>query len=406
MSRRLHVFLLGLCIASFAQGAAPQPSLPAGNPYAAAFTALARLTPADKEALIDGKPASPAAAPVVAEINRALAAGRRATSVDWGLDYDHANFSSSFKNITESRILAKIALAQADKLPAAAFIDRSIDIFALAGQVGRDAPLINFLTQIAIQGLTDKFLEKSLSKLSPQDARRLLTGLDSLPAGGNLGTTLAVEKMIFIDRLAEEIRQVIEKLGDANAHSTSFASRLRLAGILTDGTTTSVGLEQETDSFWLKPSENKRGITLLNVNRERDEALLTCNGQIARIKLSSRKITGVDFSRFDEVVKSLPGDTMLSAMLAGAEIGSGELAIRNIEQFIREIGDLYAEAITHPENFSDESAYKTRLQKLSPTTQNLALSIPNLIKKDQTSRDLDAKLRAALSAIATAPAQP
>ena len=224
MSRRLH-FFLSLFIASLASAAdAPPPSLPAGNPYAAAFTALARLTPADKEALLDGKPSSPAATPVVAEINRALAAGRQVNSVDWGVDYEHINFSTSIKNVTESRNIAKIALTQANKLPVPVLVDSSIEIFALAGHVGRDAPWINLLVQRAIEGLTDNMLEKNLSKLSPQNARKLISSLDRLPPGGDLATALAVEKMVFVDRLADEIRQVVEKLSDANVNSASFAS--------------------------------------------------------------------------------------------------------------------------------------------------------------------------------------
>lgn len=406
MSRLLHVFL-SLCIASLASAAdAPPPNLPTGNPYAAAFTALARLTPADKEALLDGKPASPSAAPVVAEINRALAVGRQANSVDWGIDYDHINFGTSFKSVTESRIIAKVTLANADKLPAAALADRSIEVFALAKHLGRDAPLINLLTQIAIEELTANMLEKNLSRLSSQDARQLIAGLNMLPPGGDLATALTVEKMVFVDRLTDEIRQVVEKLSDAAVNSASFASRLRLTGILAEGAITSVGLEQEAASFWLKPGDNKRGITLLSVNRDHDEALLACKGQIARIKLSSLKITGVDFSHFAEVVKSLPADSMLRVMLKEAGEGSGELAIRNIEQAAREIGDLYAEAVAHPENFADKAAYKKRIQKFSPLARDLAGSIPPLIKLDQKARDCHAKLRAALSAIATAPAQP
>jgi hypothetical protein len=407
MSRRLYFFLLGLCIASFAPAAdAPPPSLPAGNPYAAAFAALARLTPADKEALTTGKPASPAAAPVVAEINRALSSARRESSVDWGMDYEHADFSTPLIGISESRAIAKIALAQADKLPAPALVDRSIEIFALAGHVGRDAPLINLMVQRNIEKMTCDALEKNLSKLSPQDARQLIAGLNALPLSGDLATALAVEKMLFVDHLADEIRQVIEKLGEANANSANFASKLRLAGILTDGAITSVGLEQETDSFWLKPGDNKRGITLLSVNRDRDEALLACNGQIARIKLSSRKITGVDFSRFADVIKSLPADNTLRAMLAEANGVPGEAAILSIEMAPREIGELYAEAVAHPENFSDEAAYGKRIQKLGFLAKTMAEMLPRIIQNEQKARDRRAKLRAALSAIATAPGQP
>ena len=227
-----------------------------------------------------------------------------------------------------------------------------------------------------------------------------------LPPGGDLATALAVEKMVFVDRLSDEIRQVIAKLSDADVNSASFASRLRLTGILAEGAVTSVGLEQEADSFWLKPGENKRGITLFSVNRDRDEALLACNGKMARIKLSSRQITGLDFSHLADVIKSLPAKSMLRVMLKEAGEGSGELAIRNIEQAAREIGDLYAEAVAHPENFADEAAYKKRIKKFSSLTQDLAVSIPALIKLEQKARDGQAKLRAAFSAIATAPAQP
>jgi len=394
---------LGLFLSLLPQASADLHSkLPADNPYAAAFAALSRLSPDDKEALVSGKPASPAAVPLLAEINRALDAGRQSRSVDWGIDYEHFDFSTIIPGISESAAISKIVLSEAESHSAPNLVDRTLGTLALARHLGKDTPLISLLTQWALEARTNDWLRSNFPRLSQQDAVRLLTGLDRLPSGGDLATALAVEKMMFVDRMTVELRQVIQTLGETSSAPDNFASQLRLAGIVTDGPVISVGLEKEGLSFWLKPGENKHGITLLHVDRSRDEALLACNGRMARVQLSSHKIAQIDCSRLAEAVKALPHGNLLHTLMPHqTEEADGETFIRNTEQAAREMGDLYAEAIAHPEDFADTDAYLERIKKLSPQAQNIAEWLPRAILMEKKATAMRDKLRADLSAIAT-----
>lgn len=380
-------------------------TLPADNPYAPAYAALARLSPADQEALQMGKPASAAAAPALAEIARALAAGRTATSVNWGVDYEHFSVSSNIPFATESVLLSKIALANAANAPAPVLVDRALENLALARHFGRDSFLISFLVERAIEGRTGDWLQKHLSQLSPQDAARFLAALDTLPPGGDLTSALTVDKMTFVDRLSADIRRVMEQLSESAPAADSFASRLRLAGILTDGPLTSVGLEQDDRSFWLKPGENKHGITLLSVDRARDEALLACNGQVARVRLSSRAITTIDLSRFEALVKALPPDSVLRMVLNEEKGSGGPAFVQTLELATRQMNDLYTDAILHPEHLDDIAAYKARAEQLTPLAKMTADTLANLSDREKKSAERRAKLVSALSAVASPPAR-
>jgi hypothetical protein len=397
---RFAAIACGLMATSLSQ-ATDVKTVPPDNPYAPAYAALARLSPADLEALKTGKPASDAATPLITEIAHGLAAGRTASSVNWGVDYEHFNPSTNIPLINESFLISKIALADAEHASSPALVDRALDSLTLAHHFGRDNLLIAFVVERAIENRTGDWLQKHLAQISPQDAARFLAALDKLPPGGDLASALTMDKMVFLDRLAVEVRQLMEKLGETAPDSDSFASRLRLAGILTDGPLTSIGLEQNDQAFWLKPGENKHGITLLSVDRAHDEALLACNGQVARVRLSSRKISTIDVSRFETLVKALPKDSILRNLLEEQKGTDGAVFIQNLELATRQMNDLYTEAILHPEHLDDPTAYKMRTDQLTPlarTTVDMLLSLSQREQKFSANR---AKLVSALSAIAT-----
>lgn len=403
---RFATLVLWVVLVSSLKADAPKPLPPASNPYAPAYAALARLSPADLEALKAGKPASAAAAPLVAEISRSLAAGRDVPSVDWGVDYAHANFATAIPFCSETVALSKIALADAEAAPSPAIVDRALDTLSLGRHLGRDSFLISFMVQRAVESRTSDWLQKHMTQLSPQDAARFLSALEKLPPGGDLATALTIEKMMFVDRLAGEIRQVMAKLGEGSPVADGFASRLRMAGIMADGPLTLIGLEQDDQSFWLKPGESRHGITLISVDRARDEALLAANGQIARVRLSSRTISSVDVSRFTEVAKTLPKDSMLRSIIEGLNGAYSEEFIRTLEQATREISDLYAEAIFHPERLRDVAAYLDRAKQLSPLAKMSAEMLPGLIQREKTAEDRREKMLAALTAVAAGAAHP
>ncbi|MBW8781001.1 MAG: hypothetical protein JF599_03810 [Verrucomicrobia bacterium] len=403
---RFAAIVCGVMVTSLSPAAGTNVVVPpADNPYAPAYAALARLSPADLEALKAGKPASAAAAPLMAEIARGLAAGRTASSVSWGVDYEHFSISTNIPLTSESLLLTKIALADTEGAPPSVLVDRALDDLALAHHFGQNNLLISFMVERAIETRTDDWLQKHLAQFSPKDAARFLAGLNTLPPGGDLTSALTVDKMVFIDPLAVEIRRLMEKLGDTAPTANSFASHLRLAGILTDGPVTAVGLEQNDQSFWLKPGENKHGITLLSVDRTRDEALLACNGQVARVRLSSRAITTIDLSRFEELVKALPPDNVLR-LVVDYEKGTNSVTfIQNLELATHQMDDLCTEAILHPEHLNDIAAYKARMQQLTPWAKSMAETLLSISTREKAFAERRAKLVSTLSAVATPPAR-
>lgn len=390
--RRLALLLIATPLLS----AAPEP-LPAANPYNLAYAAVERLPAADAQALVGGKNPSASSIPLLAAITRSLAAGRTARSVAWTEDYQHFILNPV---LFQSTAVAGIELANAEYASSSVVVERALDTLAFARHLGRNTPVVLRLTQRAIEDRTVGWLEKHSRRITSQDAGRFLSAMNRLPPVGNLANTLAVERMMFLDGQASDIYLVLPKL---QPHATDgFTGRLRMAGIVTDGPFLLLGLQQDHASFWLKAGENKNGVTLLGINRKQDEALLVADGRLARLRLSSKTITPVDFSRLGEAVKTLPEDNPLRTAVEKSPGGDGTGFIRSLELAAREIGDLYAEALAYPEHFVDGPDYRARIGRLTSLAQGPAAILPELLAGEKKASDNQTRLIAMCTGI-TAP---
>jgi hypothetical protein len=202
-----------LLLSRSAVGAAVE-VVPADNPYAPAYAAIARLSAADRDALPDEKPLSAGAAPVIAEVVKSLGAGRRAESVNWGLDYG-AGWSMPFRYVVGVQSITRLAFASVEPDAAGGQVgDRALDVLAFGRQLGRDNLLITLLVERAVEQQAVAYVRKNLARLTPAEAGRLLDGLDTLPRGSDLAGALKRESEMVArpDRLrsllsAEETKE-------------------------------------------------------------------------------------------------------------------------------------------------------------------------------------------------------
>jgi len=157
---KLHtcMVIVGLwCGALLLSGA----DVPADNPYAPAYAAMARLSEADRKALAERKPLSAEAAPVVGDVRRALSAGGQAKSVDWGINYE-AGSEMSFPFITGIRNFPRLVFLAAGKPAAGEVVDLSLDVFALARHAGRENMLITWMVERVLEQQATAWVEKKL----------------------------------------------------------------------------------------------------------------------------------------------------------------------------------------------------------------------------------------------------
>jgi hypothetical protein len=393
-ARLLVLFSLVLLVSRAADVKAPV--VPADNPYAPAYAALAKLSNADNQALADGKPLSAEAAPVVAEVVQSLAAGRRAASVDWGLNYE-AGSAMSLGYVGGIQRITRLALASTDKASEGGLVDRSLDVFALGRHAGSENLMITLLVERAIEQKAVAHLRKNLAGVSSAEAGRLLEGMGKLPPGGDFAEALQSEKVFFADALLREVRAALDSVaGDV---SPGTVEALRMTGIISEGKSCMVGFETDEGAFWLKPGEMRQGVALLSVDRATDGALLTHKGKMLRLKLSSKQVSAVDFSRLARAIKAAPPGSVLEQLNADDVKDHGAEFVRMVELTSAQLGEVYQEAGEHPERFNDDEAFKRRLESLTPLARGAASMLPKIIARQRKAAEQVNQLRAELLAI-------
>lgn len=395
-------FLLG---EASSRGAEPGlPALPASNPYAPAYAAFERLTHVDREALAAKKPLSAEAAPIIAEVTRALAAGRGAESVDWGLNYD-AGAAMSFQHLLSIRHLSGVALVSADQLAPGELVERALDVMALARHAGRENFVITLMMERALEQQAATSLQNNMPRLSSADAQRLLAEMDKLPPGGDFAGALEIEKAFFADALLNDVRAALGSEDEKDAAPGGAVGPLRMTGIVSEGRMSLIGFELEGEAFWLKPGQSRNGVTLLSVDPKTDQALLMHRKQMVRLRLSSKQIATLNLERLADAIKNAgPGSAL--RMLSAADVKeNGAEFVRMLELTATQLSDLYAEATAHPERFADADAFNLRLQALTPMAQLTAGWLPPFIKSEKRAAQRAVELRAALIARTQPPAQ-
>lgn len=387
------LLLVGGGLALFAQVSVP--AVPADNPYAPAYAAIARLSQEDRIAVAQGKPLSADAVSIGGEVSRALAAGRQAASVDWGLDYAKGT-GMNMPHITGLRQISRLALASTEKASTSDLVDRSLDVLALARHAGRENIVILMMMQRALEQQTATFLQKNLSRLSPDDARRLLAGMETLPSGADLKETLKREKAVFADALLNEVRIVLAPLDEKQPAPTSEEEPLRMTAIVSEGRAPLIGFELNGEAFWLKPGQSRREVTLLRVDIEKDQAFLVRNERMVSLKLSAKKIVPIDLSLLAEAIKTAPENSPLR-MLEVADVKEhGAEFVRMLELTSAQLDEIYTEVTAHPERFENNESFKNRLQALTPLARMSAEMLPQIIANERRAVEKAAALRASL----------
>jgi len=221
--------------------------------------------------------------------------------------------------------------------------------------------------------------------------------MDMLPPGGELALTLRQEKAIFADVLLREVRAA---LGTPDEDGTvPITEPLRMTGMASEGRVLLIGFELDGEAFWLKPGQSRQGVTLLSVERGTDQAFLTHKGRMVRLTLSSKLIASVDLARLEAAIKNAKPESPLRMLDAADVKEHGTEFVRILELTSTQLDALYAEAVAHPERFTDEAAFKLRLQALTPLAQMTAQMLPDILKGEKRAAEQFAALRKELVAL-------
>lgn len=318
--------------------------LPQENPYAAAFAAVKGLGKEDRDALNAGRPTSPEAARAMDEIVGALAAGRRAESVDWGMDYGRGANPVMLALMPGFPVM-RAGIASVNQAPPGERVERLLGVLAYGRHVGSEGLLVTMMMQRAAENRVATWVETHRDQLTSDDARQLLAGLQTLPKATSFAQTLAKEKAVFIGGMLRDLKEAAELLspdGDGVAHG------VRMTGIIVEGAATRIGFERDGTGFWLKPGQTREGVTLLEADPSNDSALLKMKGRTVRLQLSSKRIAQVDLSRMAEAQKAAPDNTVLHLLGGVGPRTDGAQALRNLESALNEIARIYDEARERP----------------------------------------------------------
>lgn len=376
--------------------AATNDGLPADNPYAPAYAAMAGLGREDYDAIYAGKAPSAAALLALNEISRTLNAARPARDIDWGIDTSRAN--PDLKSVMPAFRITRLVVSSLEHVPAGERAERLLGVMAIGRHLGREELLITLSMQHAVDSRVYKWLEKNRGQLTPDEARRLLAGLSTLPKATTLPAALTTEKAVFIGGMLRDLKEAAELLSPQE--DTGAAEGLRMTGIVVEGAATQIGFERGDVGFWLKRGQTRSGVTLTEVDPATDSALLKCDGRVLRLQLSSKRIAKIDLSRAAEAREKAPKNAVL-AMLGEPESGlDGAAALRNLELVLTEIGQLYDEAREHPERFVDAETVKRKTAHLSELARGVAEMLPGFVQREADAVEREKKLRAMLEEIA------
>ena len=198
MARRSSncILTLALTLAGFGRAAvaaepAPTPANPGDNAtlkYWIAFEALPNLSP-EEERLLPNFGTFPMGKAATAIVNRsgpALDVLRQAAQIrscDWGLIQDGPN--TLMPHLPKARKAAQLACLRAKflagRLDNEGAVSDLLAVLTLARQIGAEGPAGIFLTQQTVERLGVDAAADCLTRLPPEQLKRLAAGLDALP---------------------------------------------------------------------------------------------------------------------------------------------------------------------------------------------------------------------------------
>lgn len=396
--RRLLLTLA--CCWSLTSAEQTGPGVPV-NPYANVNAAYMSLAPEDITALRQGIRPSSAAMPALDKISRALSAGRQAADVDWG---DSADDRKSLRSDLKAYRIAPLILGYASlaRPQDASVIGHTVlDVAALGRHVGRDGAMIHWMNEMAIEQKTADWLAARLPSLAPAEAARLIDDLASLPPGGDLATALAAEKAYYLDPVLSDLRLLL-----ADNEDSSVLPQLRISGFVSENSSASVGIElADGTTFWLKPGQTRRGVSLLGANLKTDDAMLLFEGRLLRLRLKSRRLAELTGETLARRWKLLPKNSALRAMTGDSMPPAQSLA--GTVGLLSMMNDFYNDVASDPGRFRDPKNREARIAQIPVELREMApVFVFDAVQSADRANVTRAQLSAALSARAAGDAPP
>ncbi len=222
------------------QPTGPKPAGNAALQYWLAFAALNEFTDAEEklfESWKSGPPPKEAQDRLAADqaALRALRRGAKTAACDWGLYYEDGP-GLLLPYLQKARSLARRACLNArahfeQRQPAEA-IEDILATLTLARHVGSDGTMISLLVQFAIESVAIEAAAPYLTGLDRASLKRLQQGLESLPPGGNVKSTLRLEREHMLGWLVRQVKAKVgaETLDKILAPDVAFAELLKRAG--------------------------------------------------------------------------------------------------------------------------------------------------------------------------------
>jgi hypothetical protein len=191
-------------------------------------------------------------------------------------------------------------------------------ILKLARNVTNESLITGAAAGLAIEGMVYDSLAKCLPELPPEIQRYLALTLSKVPETDYVKKAVIAEKACGVDFLVKSIRELDPGVeGSIKDQESSYAGRLRFAGVTRIAETSlSIGLEEKDsgNAFVLRLGEMKRGVRLVSVDFDREEAVLVKNGEMALVKLRSREIVPLTLQLSKRALSSFMGEQGMHAV--------------------------------------------------------------------------------------------
>ncbi|HEY9248124.1 MAG TPA: hypothetical protein VIO38_03290 [Rariglobus sp.] len=331
---------------------------------------------------------------MLGEIAAALASGRQIKEIKWGdSDSDTNSARTALKAYRIPPVVfAHVSLTAPGDTTA---IQRAVlDVTALGRHVGRDGAFFHWMSEMSIEQKTARWLAERLLTLTPEEAATLLKEMAALPPGGDLATALATEKTYYLDPILTDLRLLLAD----DPKSGASPAELRMSGMLSEGPATSIGLElSDGETFWLKPGQTRRGITLLSVNPSTDDAFLLREQRVLRLRLKSRTINELSpeqlRQRWDRLSKKSGLRAMTDDSLPPAQALAGTVRLLSM------INDFYADVLADPHRYRQQ---KNRDERVAQIPAELREMAPTFVFEILDGADRAEVVRSLLSAVLTA----
>jgi hypothetical protein len=236
------------------------------------------------------------------------AAGEQATYCDWGTRYEDG-IAALLPHVNPAGQSMKAALwaahyAASNNLPT--FAGHALEAMRIGRDVGEDRLILDLLVQIAGEKPAAELLLQNIDRLDEKQLAGLDAKLHALPPGATLIDAMQMEKAMFVDNLirqfldamrhadtnlfevsygesgavSDEMRGTKAMAGsDASTNRSWLTENLRMSAMVELSSGSRIGFETlNGDSFFISLGRPQRGIELLSMDYDREEAVIALQG--------------------------------------------------------------------------------------------------------------------------------